>query len=327
MEAMDPTGSGSPRPRHQLILTVTRRCDLRCAYCPTAKDGEPDLTPDDARRAMALFVDRFGGGDMKIFGGEPMLVPEVTRVAVAEAPPSVAVYLSTNGRNLDDETLDLLREHPRATLTLSLDGAARDHDGLRRGAPSHARALELLPRLLALPRFVVTQTIAPSTAVRAAENFRFLLDLGIRRFNLLPAYFVPWTTGQLSALDAAFAAIGDVLRVAWSRGDRLYLRNLFVRAPTPFFNTGMVVDSDRTIHPSNLILAQAFGDLRARTCLGTLDDPPSREALEVAARAVPALLAEHVPAPIWASTLAVDQALTTLCNSLYPAYFARRAAA
>jgi MoaA/NifB/PqqE/SkfB family radical SAM enzyme len=324
MEATVPTASGS---RPQLILTVTRRCDLRCAYCPTVKDGEPDLTPDDARRAVALFVARFGGGDMKVFGGEPMLVPEVTRAAVRAAPAGIRVHLSTNGRNLDDDTLDLVAQHPRATLTLSLDGAAGDHDGLRRGAPSHARALALLPRLLRLPRFVVTQTIAPSTAPRAAENFRFLLALGIRRFNLLPAYFVPWSAPQLAALHGSFSEIAGVFRAAWSRGDRLYLRNLFVRAPTPFFNTGMVVDSDRTIHPSNLVLAHGFGDLRARTRLGTLDDPPDRRTLDDAARGLPALLAGHVPPVVWASTLAVDRELTSLCNSLYPAYFARRAAA
>ena len=57
--------------RAALILTVTRRCNLRCAYCPTVKDGVPDLSADDARRAIDLFLSRYGGGDIKLFGGEP----------------------------------------------------------------------------------------------------------------------------------------------------------------------------------------------------------------------------------------------------------------
>ena len=104
------TASGEPdavvhpdRWRHSLILVVTRRCNLRCAYCPTVKDGLPDLTVDDVHRAIDVFVERFGGGDLKLFGGEPLLVPDLVRAAITYAPPSVRVYLSTNAVPLDDD--------------------------------------------------------------------------------------------------------------------------------------------------------------------------------------------------------------------------------
>ena len=50
-----------------LVLTVTRACNLRCSYCPTAKDGWPSLDENDARRALELFArpleeGGFGGG-------------------------------------------------------------------------------------------------------------------------------------------------------------------------------------------------------------------------------------------------------------------------
>ena len=82
--------------RRQLILTVTRACNLRCSYCPTAMDGWPSLTPDDARAALRLFADRFGGGDVKLFGGEPLLVPDVVRAAFDEA---------ASGGTIDTEAL------------------------------------------------------------------------------------------------------------------------------------------------------------------------------------------------------------------------------
>lgn len=312
--------------RHALILVVTRRCNLRCAYCPTVKDGLPDLTEDDVRRAIDLFVARFGGGDLKLFGGEPLLVPHLVRAAITHAPPGVNVSLSTNGLPLDDEMFRLLEAHPEVTLTLSLDGAARDHDGLRRGVPSHAALREKLPRLLRLPRFVVTQTIAPATAVRAAENFAALCALGVRRVNLLPGYYLPWTPRQLDALRAGFDTIGaDILR-RWATGEPFYLRNLFVRAPTPFFNTGFVVDVDRAIHPSNLILAGAFDTFRDQTAVGTLDDPPTRAALDAGAARTPALLRAVLAPEVLTATAAVDEALTALCNRLYPALLARRRA-
>jgi hypothetical protein len=313
--------------RAALILTVTRRCNLRCAYCPTVKDGVPDLSADDARRAIDLFLSRYGGGDIKLFGGEPLLRPDIVEAVLTHVSDvsELSVYLSTNGTRFDAGILDLLRAHPRVTLTLSMDGAPKDHDGLRRPlpgeAPSSAAIDRWLPELLRLPRFVVTQTIAPSTAVRAAANFRALRARGIGRFNLLPGYYLPWSAAQLAALEASFGEIASDFEAAWAAGDRLYLRNLFVSAPTPFFNTGFVVDADRTIHPSNLVLAEAVGD---RTAVGTLDDPPSPEALAAAAARVPALLDEVYTPDVMASTAAVDRVLTRLCDRLYPAYFAAR---
>ncbi len=327
------TASGEPdavvhpdRWRHSLILVVTRRCNLRCAYCPTVKDGLPDLTVDDVRRAIDLFVERFGGGDLKLFGGEPLLVPDLVRAAIAHAPPSVRVYLSTNAVPLDDAVFELLEAHPDVTVTVSIDGTARDHDGLRRGGASHAVVLAKLPRLLRLPRFVVTQTIAPAAAVRAAANFRYLRGLGVRRLNLLPGYYLPWRPAQLAALRAGFDTIGDDIAATWAAGGAFYLRNLFVLAPTPFYNTGFVVDVDRSIHPSNLILAGDFDTFRARTALGTLDDPPSVAALDAGARGTADLLAETLPPDVMAATTAVDAELTRLCNRLYPALLAKRRA-
>jgi len=349
---MDPTAAtasgsavGAPiredRWRHALILVVTRRCDLRCAYCPTVKDGLPDLTPADVRRAIDLFVDLYGGGEAKLFGGEPLLVPELVAEAFRYAPPSVRLWLSTNGTRLTEEVLGWVEARPDSVLTVSLDGAPRDHDGLRRRAAgsggrgdaagaaqesSYDAVVRWLPRLSRLPGFTITQTIAPSTASRAADNFRHLLGLGVRRFNLLPGYHIPWRPEQIQALEEAFVAIGDEIEATWARGERLYLRNLFVRAPTPFFNAGMVVDVDRAIHPSNLILSGTFDELRGVTALGTLDAPPDRPALDAAAEATPALLASRLPAHVMAATASVDAALTRLCNRLYAPYLRHRAA-
>lgn len=312
--------------RHALILVVTRRCNLRCAYCPTLKDGLPDLSPDDARRAIDRFVALFGGGECKLFGGEPLLVPETVQAVLDHAPPEVRVALSTNGLPLDGAWLERLHARPDVTLTVSLDGDAATHDGLRRGAPSHAHVLGLLPELIRLPRFVVTQTIAPAMAARAAENFRYLRSIGIRRFNLLPGYYLPWSATQLDALHRAFGEIAAEIEGAWARGEALYLRNLFVRAPTPFFNTGFVVDVDRRIHPSNLILAGRYDDLRDTTALGTLDDPPDRAALDRGAGEAAALLMARLAPEVRQGTEAADRALTGLCNRLYPAYFRAREA-
>ena len=319
-----------------LILTVTRQCNLRCSYCPTAKDGWPSLTTEDAIAALDLFEQRFGGGDVKLFGGEPLLVPDVVEAVIDDAarrPGIRRVYLSTNGLGLDEGWLARVKGEPKLILTLSLDGKPEDPRAHRRALPqvadTYSHMTSLLPALLATPRVVVTQTIAPATAARAHENFAHLLDLGFRRFNLLPGYYLPWKPEQLAALEAGLSAIATTVQERWERREHVYLRNLFTWAPTPFFNTGLVVDADRRIHASNVGLSGALEALLDETQLGDLDAPPTPEALAAKSREVNALLEATLPEPVWRSTLAVDRALSRFCRGLYPAllrYRSRRAA-
>lgn len=315
-----------------LILTVTRACNLRCVYCPTVKDGWPSLSLADAKRGVDLFVEHYGGGTMKLFGGEPLMVPEVVRGVMEYAlryPSIERVYLSTNGLGLDDGWIDFLRHYPKAVLTISLDGKPEDNRTFRRpvdGAPdAYDHVLGLRDALATVPRVVITQTIPPRTAARAAENFQHLLDLGFWRFNLLPGYYIPWQAERVGDLRRGFDGIRRIILDRWARGERLYLRNLFTLQPTPFFNTGMIVDTDATIHPSNVGLSGSLDELLGETRVGTLDEPPSREAIEAKAAAINGLLEHKLPPRVWQSTLAVDAELTRLCRSLYPAWVRDRA--
>ena len=327
-----PTASGDDGGVPRLVLTVTRACDARCAYCPTVKNAER-LSPADATRAVQLFASRWGGGDVKLFGGEPLLEPEVVRAAIeaARAEPRIRrVQLSTNGLHLDDGWLDYLADCDKAMLQLSLDGPLAVH-ARRRPLLAADRGWQqlfaLVPRLAAAPRTVVTLTVPPEGAGDAADHFEHLLGLGFRRFNLLPGYLLAWTSDQLRALRASFDRIGGRFREAWAVGGTLVLRNLFVRAPLPFFDSGLVVDADGTIHVGNLALAAQVARLRTHTQAGTLRDPPDPAVLAARARRLPELLERELPAPLWQGTLAADAELTRLCRSLYPAWADRRARA
>jgi MoaA/NifB/PqqE/SkfB family radical SAM enzyme len=309
-----------------LILTVTRACDLRCSYCPTAKDGWPSLTPDQAVAAVDLFATR-GGGEMKLFGGEPLLVPEVCEAAIEAASQHdniTRVQLSTNGRGLTETWLQRVKDTPKMMLVVSMDGRPEDHRRFRRGPETYDAVVELLPSLLLTPRFVVTMVIPPATARHALENFLHLRSLGIHRFNFLPGYYLPWRAEQLDALKEGFDGIADHIRGAWTAGQRLYVKNLFTRAPTPFFNTGMVVDSDGTIHPSNVGLSGKLDHLREQTMAGTLESPPSPEELRLKGEQVNGLLEATLAEGVWQSTQDVDALLTAFCEGLYPDFLANR---
>jgi hypothetical protein len=135
---------------------------------------------------------------------------------------------------------------------------------------------------------------------------------------------LPWRPEQLEALRHGFAQIADDIVEHWRNGKYVYVRNLFTYAPTPFFNTGLVVDSDGSVHPNNLGLSAALTDLLSETKLGSLEDPPSVQVLEDAARAIPALLEGALSKDVWDSTQRVDQELTRFCNGLYAEFAAYR---
>jgi sulfatase maturation enzyme AslB (radical SAM superfamily) len=306
-----------------LILIVTRQCDLRCSYCPTVKDGWPSLSIDDALRA----IDIFRGGEIKLFGGEPLLEPEVVQAIIAAAASRrdiTRVTLCTNGTRLTNEWIDLLERTPKLVVALSLDGTAEDHDRYRR-TPDRERGsydaiAPLLPRLAMAPRLYVTQVIPPATASHASANFRHLFDFGFRRFKFLPALYVNWTEPQLASLRDSFAEIADIVRGEWEAGRYAYVRNLFSRSTMPAFNRAMVVDVDGAIFASDAVITNVPATVRERLRAGTIAAPPSPAAFDAAAQSAADVVASLYPERTRRSTERAEAELRRFCRDLAPAF-------
>ena len=90
-----------------LRVSVTDRCNLRCAYCmpeegvPLVPRGEiPTLT--ELAAAVAWLVERFGVDRVKVTGGEPLVRGGLPAfVAKIAAIPGVAeISMTTNGTRL-----------------------------------------------------------------------------------------------------------------------------------------------------------------------------------------------------------------------------------
>ncbi len=130
-----------------LVLMLTRRCNLACAYCyARAGSAGADMSPESARRA----IDRLGRGDgrltVELTGGEPLLnfslVQELVLAHVGRPrPPRFA--LQTNAVLLDRAKLNFLLEHG-VGLGLSLDGDPATNDLTRGQGAAVVKALRLL---------------------------------------------------------------------------------------------------------------------------------------------------------------------------------------
>src|SRR5580704_2119868 len=90
-----------------LRVSLTDRCNLRCAYCmpPEGLDWLPapdQLTDDEVIRLIRVGVERLGICEIRFTGGEPLLRRGLVRIVERAAAlwPRPEISLTTNGIGL-----------------------------------------------------------------------------------------------------------------------------------------------------------------------------------------------------------------------------------
>jgi len=114
------------RPLRNLRLSVTDRCNLRCAYCMPEKDyvwlpREDLLRFEEMSRLVDVFIG-LGVDKVRLTGGEPLLrrhLPALVEMLAAK-PGLVDLAMTTNGVLLS-ENAEVLRQAGLGRITVSLD--------------------------------------------------------------------------------------------------------------------------------------------------------------------------------------------------------------
>ncbi|OLE22707.1 MAG: cyclic pyranopterin phosphate synthase [Actinobacteria bacterium 13_1_20CM_3_71_11] len=91
-----------------LRVSLTDRCNLRCAYCMPAEGlawlPKPQLlTDDEISRLVRIAVERLGVTEIRFTGGEPLIRPGLRDLVASAAAlqPRPSLSLTTNGIGLD----------------------------------------------------------------------------------------------------------------------------------------------------------------------------------------------------------------------------------
>lgn len=130
-EAPAPVTDALGRPLRKLRISLTDRCNLRCAYCMPREEytwlpREHLLSFDELGRLVRLLAP-LGVAHLRLTGGEPLLRPSladlVARLGAVGGIRSVS--LTTNGLLLADSAA-ALRRAGLAGLTISLDTLRRE---------------------------------------------------------------------------------------------------------------------------------------------------------------------------------------------------------
>ncbi|MBI5210524.1 MAG: hypothetical protein HY927_11190 [Elusimicrobia bacterium] len=308
-----------------LYLTLTRRCNLRCGFCPMVLGGG-SMRPDVARRAVSLFLGgaRRGGAveaggraslapsgkawaaggaaHIRFFGGEPLLRFPLLRSIVSDfggGRPGVRFSFPTNGTLVDREVVAFLRGHPEVEAALS---RVRD-----------ARALSALPNVL------VQISIPPGKAGGLPGYLARVLAAGFRKINVLPAYFVRWTPGGLKELGRSLRLAAGIV-AAWSRrGEAVEVRNASTLNPVPLFNHGVVVDTNGDVFPTNAVFCRPFEGLRDSLRQGNVADPRGIAWERGRGLDWDSVLRERLEPDVYRSTMATDELLSDFVRRLHDA--------
>jgi cyclic pyranopterin phosphate synthase len=113
-----------------LRVSITDRCNFRCAYC-MPEEGmqwlprDELLTYEEIARVARVCVEHFGFEAIRVTGGEPLVRAHVTRLVQLLAPLGADLAMTTNGVKLPELAHDL-RAAGLTRINVSLDTLRRD---------------------------------------------------------------------------------------------------------------------------------------------------------------------------------------------------------
>ena len=117
---------GCGRRIDHLRVSITSACDLQCVYCrPDSLSrvvGRHDLTNEQRVQLIRFLSDRYGLGQVRITGGEPLVHRDVVSLVgqIRQAVPTLPIALTTNARRLYQKGFEL-RRAGLDRLNVSLD--------------------------------------------------------------------------------------------------------------------------------------------------------------------------------------------------------------
>jgi MoaA/NifB/PqqE/SkfB family radical SAM enzyme len=155
---------------NEIIISITNRCNLRCAMCQIPSRSADDEMSTEDIKALIRDAAVFFPSSVVFSGGEPLLRKDLFDLIAFAGRHHLNTCLTSNGTLIDDETAHRLGDSGMGVVNISIEGPREVHDALR-GPENYARAVEALGHLA---RHKVETTIA-TTVCR--QNAGHLLDV------------------------------------------------------------------------------------------------------------------------------------------------------
>ena len=166
----------------------TLECNLRCNHCASSaqKKRPKELTTKEALgicdQFPALLVQ-----EVNFTGGEPLLRPDWTEIALHLKDLNIATKILTNGIALSPEMVSRIKESGISGMGISLDGLPSTHNRIR-GHPesfnSVIKGIKMLQRA-EIPLTIIT-TVNALNICELPQILELLESQGVKRWRLQP---------------------------------------------------------------------------------------------------------------------------------------------
>jgi hypothetical protein len=260
---------------------ITRRCHLRCKYCPIVKKNL-DMNQDTLYRAIdLLFTSSRNRLRLDFTGGEPLLRFDLVKKGVEYAKKlarkknkSISFYLVTNLIALNDQIANFLAKE-NFFLELSVDGSERFHNlykvGVRPEINPYRLTVSQLNKIFCckIDNYAVMVS-GLATVKYLTQNFYHLLKLGFRKIGINYALGLFWRQDSIREFFQQLDLIRSRFAPFIERG-LIRLSNLESRVEPAILNSEIMVDADGEVH---LLTDWLFEKESKKNlpCLGRIED-------------------------------------------------------
>lgn len=297
--------------RQTLIIIVTHACNLYCKFCPLFR-SQNYIDSNIAQRAIHVFLQKAKKNEVRrirFFGGEPLLrfalIRDCMEYAIKEADKAgikVEFDIATNASLLDDQMLEYF------ISCVSLEIAINSYT-------SGNWNRTLFPRFFRLPAGTINLLIHPDNLTSFRNETQNFVSQGFRRINFLPAYYIVWSDDHLDALRQELKRLIPFAR-SQVESNKLYIKNLHQQDDVPLYNSGLVVDCDGDLYPTNLILSSSFLALKPALRIGNICDKDIADAITDSNTDVRPCLEKYLSPAILASTYSVDDIFSEFLHAV-----------
>jgi MoaA/NifB/PqqE/SkfB family radical SAM enzyme len=173
-------------------LTLTYRCNLRCAYCEVWRDPSPEMDTATILRLVDQIAEA-GTERLSLGGGEPMIRRDIGAIIEHAKNRGLTVNLLSNGLQVPRRITEL---RGLDFLAISLDGLQEVHDQAR-GKMSFQRAIDAIRTARAAGIEVWTTTVLTSKNIGSLPDI-----LELARNEGVRASFLPVMKEGLKSRNA-----------------------------------------------------------------------------------------------------------------------------
>ncbi len=173
----------------QVTLSITDRCPYKCRHCSNAR-GPSKPMPQSRLVELVREIQDIGGSWLNIGGGEPGVVFERARAAVAAADGRSETWLNTTGFDLDDDKAGCLKEAGLFGGRVSIHShTAAEHDafvGYRGAFKIAAEAIRTFRRADIFPVLSAAMPEERITSDGVHNMMQLAKDLGAGFVEIIP---------------------------------------------------------------------------------------------------------------------------------------------